>query len=175
MGTGKNVRQPDGQFSFSDSGNFVSPDVKDSYHTQKVREFQKANRGYKKGYKVIVEVVVEQTSFNGSTYEVEVSIPLNSNLLVTTAGSTSEAGPKQFTVLAPKETPPDETSIPLVYGVHSQGSGSFSHNVKHPGYGTIAYLSSSLLVLLDRAIKCVIQQQENEKRRDDTRGRLPGS
>lgn len=164
MGTGKNVRQPDGQLSFPGGGDFVQQSPEDSYHSSQVKRYQKAGRGYKRGYKVIVEVVIEQTGFDGSGYEVEVSIPLDSNLLVTSAGSSSETGPKQFTILAPKAAPPDEASISLVYGVHSQGSYTFSHNVKHPSYGAIAYLASSLLVLIDRAAKCTIQRAENEKR-----------
>ena len=168
----KNVGRNYRQLFFSGFKSDIQPGNEDgnSKTVKQVAERQEPVKGAR-CYKILVPVIIEQTSYDSGQYNYRILLNDNANLPISpySIRGKKDIGPSAN---APKKEGRRTNAIHLVYGVHEDGVRALSHTNQSNVQPDAAQIYSFVLGQIDRAIECTIFEHQNGKGDDDTGKRV---
>lgn len=121
-------------------------------------------------YLVFVPLVIKPFDVSGSSYECEISIPLNVDIPIRLYRSRSKKM-SQFTTYLLAEKSKDATKLCLVSGISETGIAPLSPSPEHTLPEAIAYVFSRVLGIVNRASRCIVHERKDAKNYEDARER----
>lgn len=124
-------------------------------------------------YLVYVPAIIKKTTLPSGQYEIEFSLPLNVELLVSPVSKRGKINAQQVFHIPPTLSK-DSGKICMVYGVPSEGSNPLSHSLKSSIRHDTAYIYSRIMVQVGRAVeRWLLHVGGGEKGVDDPGKRIP--
>jgi len=173
-GSTKDVRPIARQFVLSGFVNSIQQE--DVYSDGSKKQLVRENVGAKgpdwkqKSYQATINFIVEEVSVDSDKHIYYISINDDANLSIATYSTRGKKATSE-NVTVP-QTQSKTKKLALVYGIHEDGSCTFSHPSGQTGARILADVYSFLLGQIDDAIQFRLQQLADKARNDDTGERI---